>query len=156
MHVVFLDIDGVLNSGKHFMDMEGEPRSHGRLGDEQYAKYMLDPEAVARLNRIFDATKAVAVISSSWRIAHSLPAISWMLRYRGFTGKVIGATPVSSGQRGDEIQEWLDLVPVESFVILDDDSDMQHLRPFLVKTSFPYGLLDEHVDLAIEVIQGKK
>jgi hypothetical protein len=59
--------------------------------------------------------------------------------------------------RGQEIQAWLDGAPrygieVESFVILDDDSDMVHLADRLVKTSFETGLLDEHVDRAIAML----
>jgi hypothetical protein len=43
-------------------------------------------------------------------------------------------------------------VPVESFVILDDDADMEHLLPRLVQTSMDDGLQDRHVEKAVEIL----
>lgn len=42
--------------------------------------------------------------------------------------------------------------PVTSFVILDDDSDMDHLRHRLVRTTMVKGLTPEHADLAIAIL----
>ena len=38
------------------------------------------------------------------------------------------------------------------FVILDDDSDMAHLMPRLVRTSFDAGLTWEHANAAIAML----
>jgi hypothetical protein len=176
---LFLDIDGVLNSGTYFKTLKD--RISQGIGDEsslqQYASGMMDPDAIHELNRIVRETGAVVVISSTWRHAHPLTHISRMLRFRGFNGAVIGATPdlphgyntsafekflsKNPGHwtadvrcRGNEIQAWLDVVPVESFVILDDDSDMAHLEPFFVKTLNEFGLLSEHADKAIRILNG--
>lgn len=64
-----------------------------------------------------------------------------------------------SAQRGDEIQEWLSdykaLHPGEKvvFVILDDDSDMSHLRDRLVQTDEKTGLTNEDADKAILMLK---
>lgn len=179
MKVLFLDLDGVCNSGRYFKSLAD--RVARGLGDEsrleQYASGMLDPDAIGELNRVVRKTGAVVVISSTWRHGHPLTHISRMLRFRGFEGHVIGATPELHGIRtpafqkfldenpghidgtrncrGNEIQAWLDVVPaVQSFAILDDDSDMGHLEARFVKTSNEIGLTTVEADRAIEILNG--
>jgi len=182
LRVVFLDMDGVLNSNAYFKLIHDRIAQgiHDESSLQQYASGMIDPETVQLLNKLVKATGAVIVISSSWRHAHPMTHISLMLRFRGFEGYVIGCTPelprgfkteafaqfldVTSddmrerfkgiGCRGNEIQAWLDAVHVESFVILDDDSDMAHLNPYFVKTSVAEGLQEEHVEKAIAILLG--
>lgn len=142
MKVVFLDFDGVLNSR------------------ETTPEFGLDETLIARLNRLLAHTGAKVVISSSWRRCHSLEYCIATLENAGFKGEVLGATPERerewgspSTPRGFEIQDWLHANPeVEAFVILDDEGDMEHLLPFLVRTSMVSGLQDEHVDRAIEIL----
>jgi hypothetical protein len=58
--------------------------------------------------------------------------------------------------RGLEIQEWLDAHPeVERFVILDDECDMAHLEPFMVKTKFDCGLTEQDAEKAIAILEAK-
>ena len=58
--VIFLDIDGVLNTGRWHAQMGGNiPR-------DKYG-YTFDPNAVANLKKILDETGAEIVISSSWK-----------------------------------------------------------------------------------------
>ena len=147
MKVIFLDIDGVLNSWA-WTDKEGERESFPGWNK-------VDPEACARLNRIVEATGAKVVISSTWRKALRLSEIRGVLAKCGAKVDVIGATPVLWKPRGLEIQSWLDGPDdVEAFVILDDDADMEHLVGKLVQTSCATGLMDEHVDRAIAVLNG--
>lgn len=138
-------MDGVLNSHPYICRMEAE----------QGGMDFIDPAAVARLNRIVEATNAVVVITSSWRGQYDFQV---RLDEHGFKGSVVGETPRLSFEgrrRGHEIAKWLeDNGPVESFTILDDDSDMEHLLPFLVKTSFWTGMLDQHVEPAIRMLLG--
>ena len=117
------------------------------------------PSCVAALNRITDTTGAKIVVSSVWR-ADGLMQCRKNLRGLGVTGPVLGITPhLFDGQtqlrRGHEIQAWMDdyeREEIEAFVILDDDSDMEHLLPFLVKTPFETGLTEEHADAAIKLL----
>ena len=153
MSVLFLDIDGVLNSEHWYRTRT----SRGESLDE------LDPKAVALLVHILQQTGCCVVISSTWRRSHSLKAIMALLTVLGMPWKLrarfIGMTPVMDGktpsglytavQRGHEIQAWLDANPTETFAILDDDSDMAHLYPHLIKTSRKEGLTPDIADTVI-------
>jgi hypothetical protein len=179
--VLFLDVDGVLNSHNYWTTLEGRRSAvvETEASLQEYAQGMIDPDAVAELNRIVKATGAVVVLSSSWRHAHSMTHMNRMLQFRGFEGFLVGATPELphgvqtpafkaflqanpehwTGRvncRGNEIQAWLDSMAkvVSKFVILDDDSDFAHLEPFLVKTPHSTGLTPELADKAIEMLNG--
>lgn len=155
MKIIFLDIDGVLNSGDFLWTDE-----HQKL-DKSKNENWFDPAAVARLNRIIEATGAECVLSSTWRILHTIEEVEGFMKAAGFVGELVGKTPGGGGVRGPQIQEWLDMIrrwvleEVDSFVILDDDSDMLHLMPHLVHTSFQHGLQDEHVERAIKMLGPK-
>jgi Swiss Army Knife RNA repair-like protein len=143
--IVFLDMDGVVNSHVWFEKMQADALSRRPIS------HMIDPECVARLNRLLDISGADVVISSSWRIVHILGEINAALKEKGFTGRIIGKTPVCGPVRGAEIQAWLTarVRNAEDIVILDDNSDMAHLTPRLVLTSWGVGLTDDDVDRAI-------
>jgi len=150
MRVLFLDIDGVLNSKPYFIE-----RGPGWMIDREQADD-IDPAAVRLLNTLIARTGAAIVISSTWRY-FGQQAVTEMLKARGLEGAVIGVTPRSEhGVRGREIQQWLANAdaPIESFVILDDDSDMEHLMPRLVRTSFERGLLPADVERAVALFEG--
>ena len=71
----------------------------------------------------------------------------------------IGNTPYFTDEkRGIEIQNWIDNnwnnEIYNNFVILDDDSDMEHLMNHLVKTNNNLGLQDSDVEKA-KIILGK-
>ena len=129
MKLIFLDIDGVLINRESCMKGFGE----------------VYPPAVAELNRLIENTDAAIVVSSCWRIGRSVPDLRELLGTWGVRARVIDKTPNHpDGVRGGEIQEWLTEYQkhryVESFVILDDDQDMEELLPRLVHTNFETGL----------------
>lgn len=112
---------------------------------------MLDPKAIALLNELLDRTGAKVVVSSTWRHAQDVDEIQECLDGKGFTGALIGTTPRRGyAIRGEEIQAWIDSThhEVESFVILDDDSDMGKLMGRLVHTTWEKGLQPEHLLMA--------
>lgn len=78
--VLFLDIDGVLNSARWFSVRAGGDNRDGLTREE----YQIDPDAVAILNRILGATGAHVVVSSTWRLLHTPTAIHRILRRRGY------------------------------------------------------------------------
>ena len=149
--VLVLDLDGVLNS-RVFM------WRNRATWNNSVPESMLDPAACARLERILVETGAVIVVSSSWRVDTSCEEIETALRARGApSAKVIGATPRSwsGSKRGDEIQRWLDENgPVETFAIVDDNSDMAHLGGRFTQTSWDTGLLDKHARRIIAMLNG--
>ena len=178
MKVVFLDIDGVMNSLQSVEEAErlgitienpwyGPDFSGAPISPAGF--HYFAPWSVRALNRITDATGAVIVISSTWRKS----AVFYLRRW-GVTGDIIDATPRlerrSEGgiyiakQRGDEIQAWIDSWfskpggrPIERFVILDDSRDMAHLMELLIQTdASARGLTDEHATRAIAMLQQEK
>lgn len=152
--VLFLDIDGVLNSGRFFREQYGQV--DGRTS-EAFAAAQVDPAAVALLNRILADAGADVVVSSTWRLMHRLSDLRGILRSRGFTGRIIGRTPNLGGKpRGHEIQAWLVGRPEQppAFCILDDDAGMAHLAPFLVRTTFAEGLTEAHVARCVALLGG--
>jgi len=156
MKLVFLDIDGVLNSHDFLyraaVRNEQAQRRVERLGNEHL---QLDPEAVDRVNQILSATGAKVVVSSSWRHAHPIEDLREILAKAGFIGDVIDYTPRYGKDRGHEIDEWLQSTGEghDPFVILDDNSDMSHMKKYLVLTTFKHGLLDIHIEEAIDRLQ---
>ena len=148
LKVIFLDFDGVLNSHQFFAQ-----RGREVCGDDD----ALDAAAVARLNEIIERTGAKVVISSSWRIEHSLERIVEILGAHGFAGEVVGMTPVLSGSRGREISAWLsENRGVKSYVVLDDATDMDGVARRHLRTTMEVGLLDEHIDVACVVLQRRR
>jgi hypothetical protein len=157
--ILFLDIDGVLNS-REFLKREGLSQ--------------VDLITVRRLNRIVDVTKAEVVISSSWRTfadTNTPEKIERFLDENGFSGSVSGMTPVlgceehikrgwercHDAHRGHEIAAYLKKrfqdTDYPSFVILDDDSDMNPFMDRLVQTSFEDGLQAYHAGKAIDMLK---
>ena len=160
MKIIFLDIDGVLNS----VD------SCERAGKNFFSDNP-DPEHIKWLNFIIEQTGAKIVISSTWRKHCTYLSLWRLLDAFGFKGTIIGATPETNDIRGNEIRCWIDrytngrdwrltktddkLDPIESFVILDDDSDMGELLPFLVKCKNEKGLTEAEAIKAIEMLNKK-
>ncbi len=148
--VLFLDIDGVLNSFNWW-----QRRPNRFKSQRARALNEIDPAAVKRLNRIVERTCATVVLSSAWRVIYSVKMVQSILKTRGFCYELAGATPILHAARGFEIQAWLDSSGgADRIAILDDDSDMAHLRSRLVKTDMERGLTDVHVRHAVKLLGG--
>ena len=127
MKVLFLDIDGVLNSTRSLM-----VTGAGYAGlMEKYDDPKLDPVAVGLLMMAVVKFDFKIVLSSTWRLGFTPGELIhlWqdsMGRYYGWPDfPIIGRTPDLDMYRGFEIEAWLnDHAPVEDFIILDDDKDM--------------------------------
>ena len=159
MKVIFLDIDGVLNSGALFMRFHEQ---HGRVCGSGGMHEQLDPEAIQRLNRLTEQTGAKIVLSSTWRMhygsAEEAQEFFWRhdveAPFVGMTDTEWSPWDEHFGDRGQQIDRWLkaSLATVSSFVILDDDSDMAPHMDRLVRTSYQTGLTDCEVDKAIAML----
>jgi hypothetical protein len=128
--VLFLDIDGVLNTKWWYTQMD-------RNTPKDKYGYAFDPRSVANLKKILDETRADIVISSSWK-SFGLSELEEMWQDRGLPGKLIDITPNSVSDemllnadldhmelfhiRGMEIKERLDKhgKNVSHYVIIDD------------------------------------
>lgn len=168
MKIIFLDIDGVLNSDKLIHDRDEAHRSFGHHGMcECYRlEHMIDREAVRRLNVLIAWTGAKIVISSSWRKLLDPPELARVLAGHGLVGEIIGETPDGPNDpsfaylgphdrisRGHEIDHWLKAHPeVERYVILDDCSDMEMHTYRLVHTDPLVGFVDRDLDIAVAMM----
>lgn len=125
--VLFLDIDGVLNSEEH--------ANRYTLEEWEKLTYLerhIDSKAVELINYICDKTNAQVIISSTWRYGRSIEQLQEILNQRGGTFKVIDKTPeYNIRYRGYEIDAWVsknrskddngDYFEFTNYAILDDD-----------------------------------
>ncbi len=143
MKLIFLDIDGCLNSARYAREQALLRPLRPTSGWLRRTAREIDPAAVALLNEIVERSGARIVLSSSWRINHDLKHVMRCLRKRGYTGRgFLGSTPILPGKtRGEEVDAWLaDNYPKpEAYVILDDGNDFRWDQP-LVQTTYNEGL----------------
>lgn len=167
--VLFLDFDGVLNSGGPNGSRSRRPSGWNEL----------DNDMVRRVNQIVNATGAEVVASTSWRLLErdhpdgARGRLTDILRSNGATFDLIDVTPRIDNcmhtsfdgrvmhecpwnrvcNRGMEIQIWLDSMGLRRPVcILDDSTDMAHLMPWLVRTFDDEGLQLRHAEQAIKLL----
>ncbi len=162
--VIFLDIDGVLNTGLWYTQMD-------RNTPKDKYGYAFDPNAVDNLKRIIDETGADIVISSSWK-SFGFSELEDMWQDRGLPGRLIGITPNSVSDemllnadldhmeifsiRGMEIKEWISKNGkyVSHYVIIDDmDNFLPEQKSHFVKTNPDVGITTEDMERAIIILK---
>lgn len=156
--IIFLDIDGVLNSMDYFeqtKDCKG------------YTE--INPEKVKLLKEIVDRTGAQIVLSSTWRDLAQRenepehPMYTYLTdTLKEYGMEIVDHTPYIEQDRPKEIKAWLDNQQDKEirFVSLDDDFqkhkyDEVGIGAFLVKTSFyekDGGLRKKHVEKAVDIL----
>ncbi len=132
MKVLFLDIDGVLNSHRTAYAFGGFPF------DVDKHRSRFDEVAIALVRNICTAAGAQIVLSSSWRTDKDWERIGASLNL-----PIVDRTPyLHPGPRGEEIAAWLSAHPeVRCYAILDDDGDMlEEQIPRFVQTTHEDGL----------------
>ena len=107
MKVLFLDIDGVLNT----------PRTAKLFGNQ-----FINPFLVTLVAQIVTATGAKLILSSNWRIDEK-ELVEKALTVHDL--QIFDCTPMIDlnevHPRSKQIQHWLDGKEIERFAILDDD-----------------------------------
>lgn len=144
MKVIFLDIDGVLNSSEYFE----------RTKDNKLSRIELDIKCLKILKEVIDETKAYIVVTSSWRLLKGFENTKKYLKEFGID--IHDVTKSIYGNRGEEIREYLNNYNIDKFVILDDEifPDFNELKNYLVKTSFYNGgLKEEHKNMLIKKLR---
>ena len=151
MKVIFLDIDGVLNSTQYWESIQDEKKTMLEMESE------LDPKCIRNLKKIVDATNAKIVVTSTWkRIIRKMNKFERYIPQYGL--HVYDKTPCHPDgaiHRGDEIRQYLKehKNEVDKFILIDDEEypDFNELTNYLVKTNFyKDGLCESHVKEAIE------
>lgn len=172
MKVIFLDIDGVLNSNRTI-----------------YENVSLEDDLILNLKEIVDRTEAKIILSSSWRlIPEALSKVmDKLFRYDlslsgvtddgisvefinkfefKYTNRYLDEVPGLEADkrikithdRGAEIFKWLCDHDDCSYIIIDDD--IFDIEPYfkkevILKTSFKTGLTKEDVKKAIKILGEK-
>ena len=163
--IVFLDIDGVLNTERHqnHCKMEGIPPV------DEFG-YAFDAEAVDNLAAILTATGAEIVVSSSWKF-YGMEALRGIWNERGLPGVILDITPngVSDEMllnadpesieritgKGYEIKEWLSKYGehVSHYAIIDDeDVILPEQHPYFVQTNPWKGITKEITAKIIKIL----
>ena len=161
MKVIFLDIDGVINSHDNIWARTALWKDLGVPSRDEYG-HLFDERCVMLLEWIISKTGCKIVISSTWRKS-GLLAMERMWKDRGLPGEVVGVTlsyplkhvvdkyPNEDGDRGYEIQDWIDRNKPERYCIIDDDSDMLSHQSF-VQTDHISGLTFKKAKEVIKIL----
>lgn len=136
MKIIFLDVDGVINTDKNFERLVKENN-----GVETYSMYVtFDTDTMNNLKDLIEKTNAYIVISSSWRKTMKSNILArWDILMEGLESinvkdRLLGVIPTlvddkrNELPRGQEIKKWLEGNKdknIEKFVILDDYDDKQ-------------------------------
>lgn len=159
MNIIFLDVDGVLNSDKT---------------SEMICGYIgVDDALVERLARIVRETAAQIVLVSSWKKLWDEPqpnselhpmALYLIRKLRKQKLHIADRTVdnPTGAYRGKGIRSWIRRVPsstIDNWIVLDDevfvDYEENNILDHLVLTSSVTGLTDEDVSKAIEMLEAK-
>jgi len=141
-NIIFLDFDGVICN----------PETCIAEGEKCGFSY-IDPVSARLVRRLCEDHNCKLVISSSWRILFErdsivaiLSAACASLGNYVMSGDKWSTERSSLGHRGTEIKKWIDsnFNEFETFVILDDDSDMEPLHNNFVKTDIYSGFRFNH------------
>ena len=167
--VIFLDVDGVLNSAKTL-----------------YEDSSLEDNLILNLKELVNKTEAKIILSSSWRLSTEAVAtlmdkldkfglvisgmtcdgvdLDWLEKYEFDATKKYLDTKFDYNEnkqikithdRGAEIFKWLHDRDDCAYVILDDE--IEDIKPYfsesvIVKTSYKTGLTKEDVKKAIQIL----
>ena len=167
--VIFLDVDGVLNSNRTL-----------------HEDISLEDDLISNLKELVDKTGAKIILSSSWRLSTEAVAtlmdkldkfglvisgmtcdgvdLDWLEKYEFDATKKYLDTKFDwdenrqikiTHDRGAEIFKWLHDHDDCAYVILDDE--IEDIKPYfsesvIVKTSYKTGLTKEDVKKAIQIL----
>jgi hypothetical protein len=146
MKIIFLDIDGVMNSETYHKNLDTKKKNWQRF----------EPEAVKMIKKLVEEFAAKIVISSIWRFV-AKKELATELKETGLINHLHTdwKTPIiEPGHRGKEIKMWLSEHPeIKEFVIIDDDSDvLEVFNDNFVRTDYYDGLQAEHYYKAREIL----
>lgn len=164
MKIVFLDIDGVLNSTFSKACFYDPEHQNTVLG--------IDSPRVRFLNTIVKASGAKIVLVSDWKEGFEIGAYKQTKKHaqylsnklRKYNLKIYDKTytDIKITQRGVNIIRWLEKHPeVDNYIILDDSFFKYEnfgdpaINQHFIKTESDTGLTEEYIPYAIEMIHGR-
>ena len=157
MKVIFLDVDGVLNSEEFLKNNPDQ---------------LIDKNKVSILKNIIDKTGAVLVMTSTWKLwfdDNMMPRGGYSKRFYDifslFDIKLFGKTPDFSTEeikmtktfshvKSKEIIQWLNSNKnVEQYIVIDDlDLRDEEINKHLVRTDGSIGITEEDAKRVIKMI----
>ncbi|WP_238885436.1 HAD domain-containing protein [Clostridium sp. YIM B02551] len=158
MKVIFLDIDGVLNSEEFFLNNKNQ---------------VIDKNCVSILKNIVDTTGAVIVMSSGWKLWFDddmMPQDDYSKSLYEilceFDIKLFGKTPDFSNEeiitrktfshvKAKEIKVWLnEHEDIDKYVVIDDlDMKDEEINTHLVRINGKTGITEEYAKAVIDMIK---
>ena len=172
MKVIFLDIDGVLNTSNTFKEIYFE---YKKTGERRIA---IDEFRLKILKEIIDLKQAKIVLSSTWRsclkkendsiIAIDSRGEDLINIFSKYGLEIYDITPFDENRhRGNEISLWLNQNDdIDTFVILDDDiHDLQKFKDkglIYIKNDcqdfsvYSNGLCESHIEEALKFLNLKQ
>lgn len=173
MKVIFLDVDGVLNTSKTYEKINNSFKTTGKK------ELDIDGFRLEYLKRIIDETDAKIVLSSTWRKSFEkqnnklIPRTEKGKRFLNILDEYeIKLFDIIDNDfyenRENLINFWLSKNDVESFIIIDDEPNLFNiLLDRLIKTSRVknnemlmnmddcYGLCEYHIEIAKDMLKSK-
>lgn len=144
--ILFLDIDGVMNSKLYFKNSFNPDEDDSRF--DVYSVYLV--------KKLVEEFSLKIVITSHWRSGMVEKLMSELKRNElmSFLHKDSFTPILRSAQRGTEIKAWLDSHPeINDYLIIDDNENMlEEQKCRFVKTDAFAGLLDENYYDAREIL----
>lgn len=168
INIIFLDVDGILNSLAYFKSLGEEGKQSGFNDISDFHLQML--------SKIYHSCNAHIVLTSSWRELNDESDMNVYPMYQylvdslaKYDMEIMDSTPVVEMNRPLEIVTWLENREYKEnirYVSLDDDFSKEQYEKYgigdcLVHTRFfcddvfEGGLQQEHVDKAIEILGGR-
>lgn len=160
MNIIFLDVDGVLNSLAYFEQLG--------IGGKQSGYNDINDYNLQMLSKLYHEVNAKIVLSSTWRYLDNPKEIDTYPMYEyliseldRYNIEIIDKTPVIGGDRPLEIKTWATEHKCGTFVSLDDDFHIEEYNKYnigfnLINTKYfthdikDGGLQPRHVEEAIK------
>ena len=152
-NIIFLDVDGVLNSINNLIEVYNKTKKPHSGYD-----YPFDENCLKNLQELVNETNSKLVITSTWRKEQKgRETLLNELKEYGLDKQVIGYTPVlPNGNREAEIKKYLStLKEMPNYIILDDSKEFVELSHALIKTDTRTGLTNKNVEQAIKILNKK-
>jgi hypothetical protein len=151
MKILFLDIDGVLNSVRSAVALHGYP--YTEVCHEKF-----DEVALGLIRQLCEKTGTRICLSSTWRYTADLDTLA-----KDLDLPILWSTPILARTnkelcRGDEIKEFVTIFDhldrLDKYAIVDDDSDMlEEQLPFFVKADNREGLSYTNYEKLLELLE---
>lgn len=128
MNIIFLDMDGVVNSAETFKRSKTDEIFKKQCLETRQIPFLIDPELRNRINEILTTVNECKIVwTSTWRVGlrNSKTFINGFFNSCGFVeDSFLSYTPIMYKFRFVEILEWLRIFGnnynIEKCVIIDD------------------------------------